>query len=155
MKVATLTWDLIIGDGWVASFFLIRTSNPWELFSSIGLVLLVIGMYYLCCPAHPILFSYTCSANSARVIVLGGGGLHPWLKAYITCVPHLQITVISCLSMHFELEPLVRALFISLSRFSYSMNRNGKQMKLEATCLTEAQRCDIITKLSKPNALSK
>jgi hypothetical protein len=35
------------------------------------------------------------------------------------------------------------------------MNRNGKQMKLEATRLTEAQRCEIIAKLSKPNAPSK
>ena len=28
-------------------------------------------------------------------------------------------------------------------------------MKLEATCLTEAQRCEIVAKLSKPNAPSK
>ena len=33
------------------------------------------------------------------------------------------------------------------------MNRNKKQMKFEATCLTEAQRCEIIAKLSKPNAM--
>ena len=35
------------------------------------------------------------------------------------------------------------------------MTRNGKQMKLEATRLTEAQRCEIIVKLSKLNAVSK
>jgi hypothetical protein len=35
------------------------------------------------------------------------------------------------------------------------MNRNGKRMKLEATRLTEAQRREIIAKLSKPNELSK
>ena len=35
------------------------------------------------------------------------------------------------------------------------MNRNRKQMKPEATRLTEAQRCEIIAKLSKPNAPSK
>jgi hypothetical protein len=35
------------------------------------------------------------------------------------------------------------------------MNHNGKRMKLEATCLTEAQQCEIIAKLSKPNAPSK
>ena len=35
------------------------------------------------------------------------------------------------------------------------MNRNGKQMKQEATHLTGAQRCEIIAKLSKPNVLSK
>ena len=28
-------------------------------------------------------------------------------------------------------------------------------MKLEATCLTEAQRCEIIAKLSEPNAPNK
>ena len=35
------------------------------------------------------------------------------------------------------------------------MNYNGKWMKLEATRLTKAQRCEIIAKLSKPNAPSK
>ena len=35
------------------------------------------------------------------------------------------------------------------------MNRNGKRMKLEATRLTVAQQCEIIAKLSKPNAPSK
>jgi hypothetical protein len=35
------------------------------------------------------------------------------------------------------------------------MNYNGKRMKLEATRLTEAQRCENIAKLSKPNAPSK
>ena len=35
------------------------------------------------------------------------------------------------------------------------MNRNGKRMKLKATRLTEAQRCEFIAKLSKPNVLSK
>ena len=35
------------------------------------------------------------------------------------------------------------------------MNCNGKWMKHEATCLTEAQRCEIIAKLSKPNASNK
>ena len=35
------------------------------------------------------------------------------------------------------------------------MNRNGKQMKLEATHLTEAHRCEIIAKLSKLNVSSK
>ena len=35
------------------------------------------------------------------------------------------------------------------------MNPNGKRMKLEATRLSETQRCQIIAKLSKPNALSK
>ena len=35
------------------------------------------------------------------------------------------------------------------------MNRNGKRMKLEATRLTKAQRCEIITNLSKPNTTSK
>jgi hypothetical protein len=35
------------------------------------------------------------------------------------------------------------------------MIHNGKRMKHEATHLGEAQRCEIITKLSKPNVLSK
>ena len=35
------------------------------------------------------------------------------------------------------------------------MNRNGKHMKLEVARLTEAQRCEINAKLSKPNAPSK
>ena len=35
------------------------------------------------------------------------------------------------------------------------MNYNGKRMKLEATCLTEAQQCEIIAKLRKLNAPSK
>ena len=35
------------------------------------------------------------------------------------------------------------------------MNRNGKRMKLEATHLTESQQCEIIAKLSKPNAPCK
>ena len=35
------------------------------------------------------------------------------------------------------------------------MNCNGNRMKLEATRLTEAQWCEIIAKLSKPNMLSK
>ena len=35
------------------------------------------------------------------------------------------------------------------------MLRNGKRMKLEETRLTEAQRCEIITKLSKLNAPNK
>ena len=35
------------------------------------------------------------------------------------------------------------------------MNRNGKRMKLETTCLTEAQRCEIITKVNKLNMPSK
>ena len=35
------------------------------------------------------------------------------------------------------------------------MNHNGKWMKPKATCLTEAQRCEIIAKLSRPNAPSK
>ena len=35
------------------------------------------------------------------------------------------------------------------------MDRNGKQMKPEATRLTKAQWCVIIAKLSKPNAPSK
>ena len=35
------------------------------------------------------------------------------------------------------------------------MYHNGKWMKLEATCLTETQRCETIAKLSKPNAPSK
>ena len=47
------------------------------------------------------------------------------------------------------------ALLISLSRPFDSMNHNGKQMKLEATRLTEAQRCEIIPKLSKLNVSSK
>jgi hypothetical protein len=34
------------------------------------------------------------------------------------------------------------------------MNRNGKRMKFEATCLTEAQRCEI-AEFSKLNAPSK
>ena len=47
------------------------------------------------------------------------------------------------------------ALLILLSRPFDSMNRNGKQMKLEGTRLTEAQRCEIIPKLSKLNVSSK
>ena len=35
------------------------------------------------------------------------------------------------------------------------MNRNGKEMKYEATCLTAPQRCEIIAKLSKLNTRSK
>jgi hypothetical protein len=35
------------------------------------------------------------------------------------------------------------------------MNDNGKRMKLEAARLTEAQQCEIIAKLSKPNEPSK
>ena len=35
------------------------------------------------------------------------------------------------------------------------MNCNGKWMKLESTRLIEAQRCEIIAKLSKPNVPSK
>ena len=35
------------------------------------------------------------------------------------------------------------------------MNRNGKRMKPEATCLTEGQRCEIIAKLSKLNTPNK
>ena len=35
------------------------------------------------------------------------------------------------------------------------MKRNGKWMKPKATRLTEAQRCEINAKLSKPNAPSK
>ena len=35
------------------------------------------------------------------------------------------------------------------------MNCNGKRMKLETIHLTEAQRCEIIAKLSKPNTPSK
>ena len=35
------------------------------------------------------------------------------------------------------------------------MNCNMKRMKLEATCLTEAQRYEIIAKMSKPNVPSK
>ena len=42
-----------------------------------------------------------------------------------------------------------------LSRLSDLMNRNMKQMKLEATRLTEAQQCEIIANLSKQNASSK
>ena len=42
-----------------------------------------------------------------------------------------------------------------LSRPFDSMNRNGKRMKLEATCLIEVQQCEIIAKLSKPNVPSK
>ena len=49
----------------------------------------------------------------------------------------------------------VRTLLVSLSRPSYSFIHNGKQMKHEATRLTEAQRCKIIAKLSKLNELSK
>ena len=41
------------------------------------------------------------------------------------------------------------------SRHFDSMNCNGKRMKLEAINLTEAQRCEIIAKLSKPNTSSK
>ena len=49
----------------------------------------------------------------------------------------------------------MRTLLILLSRPSDSMNRNREQMKPEATRLTEAQRCGINAKLSKPNVLSK
>ena len=35
------------------------------------------------------------------------------------------------------------------------MIHNGKRMNLEGTHLTEAQRCEIVTKLSKLNAPSK
>ena len=35
------------------------------------------------------------------------------------------------------------------------MDCNRKRMKLKATCLTEAQRREIIAKLSRPNASSK
>ena len=35
------------------------------------------------------------------------------------------------------------------------MNCNGKRMKLDATCLADAQRYEIIAKLSKLNAWSK
>ena len=35
------------------------------------------------------------------------------------------------------------------------MNHNGKRVKHEATRLTEAQRCYVIAKLSKPNLSSK
>ena len=41
------------------------------------------------------------------------------------------------------------------SSHSDSMNCNVKQMKPEATHLTEAQRCEVIAKLSEPNASSK
>ena len=65
-------------------------------------------------------------------------------------------TVISCLSTPFEPEPLVRtklvgAYFthIAFSRPYDSRNRNGKHMKQEATQLTEAQRCEMIARLSK------
>ena len=70
-------------------------------------------------------------------------------------------TIISHLSTHSELEILVRALswqvrtlLISLSRSFDSMNHNGKWMKPKAIRLSETQRCEIIAKLSKPNALS-
>ena len=46
-------------------------------------------------------------------------------------------------------------LFISFSRSSNSINRNRILMIHDATHLTESQQCEIITKLSKLNALSK
>ena len=49
----------------------------------------------------------------------------------------------------------MRTLLISLSRPSNLINHDKKRMKLEATHLAEAQQCEIIAKLSKPNASSK
>ena len=67
-------------------------------------------------------------------------------------IPGFTITGISRLSTHFEPELLVRTLLILLFKPSDLMNHNGTRMNFEATRLTKAQRCEIIAKLSKPNA---
>ena len=61
----------------------------------------------------------------------------------------------SNLLLKYALSWEVCTLLISLYRPFDLMNDNGKRMKLEATRLTEAQRCEIIAELSKLNASSK
>ena len=64
-------------------------------------------------------------------------------------------TIYNNLPLKYTLSWQVLILIVLLSRSSDLMNCNGKRMKPEATCLTEAQRCEIVAKLSKPNAPSK
>ena len=70
-------------------------------------------------------------------------------------MPRKRTLDVTVFLLKYALSWEVCTLFISFYRSFDLMNHNGKRMKLEATRLTEAQRCEIIAELSKLNASSK